>query len=157
MTPSTTPIPPENFICPLTLRIMEHPYQHKITKHTFEKAELFRWMFIFGKSTCPLTRQIIVPSDFQDNRILKEEIKEWREQQIFYEDKDQETRCQILENGENQIMDMGKVEDDDVFVNSILESRRLIEERLSVSIDSKLLGVRDRVLQLRQQRLLKSL
>lgn len=157
MTAITTSVPPENFICPLTLRIMEHPYQHKITKHTFEKAELFRWMFVFGKSTCPLTRQIIVPSDYQDNRILKEEIKKWKEQHIFYEDEDQEACYQALESDEHQLMEMGKVEDDDVFVNSILESRRLVEERLSVSIDSKLLDVRDRVLQLRQQRLLKSL
>lgn len=71
---------PDRFFCPLTLEVMRHPLQHKVTKHNFEKAELIRWMFVFSNTTCPMTRQNIHPDYFRDNHLLRMEIQRWREE-----------------------------------------------------------------------------
>ena len=68
---------PEHFVCPLTLEVMDDPVQHKVTKHNYERGAILHWIY-FGNATCPLTRQPLDPSDFQDNQTLQKEIRAWR-------------------------------------------------------------------------------
>ena len=68
---------PEHFLCPLTLEVMDDPVQHKVTKHNYERGAILHWIY-FGSATCPLTRQPLDPSDFEDNQELQQEIRAWR-------------------------------------------------------------------------------
>ena len=70
---------PQRFVCPLTLDVMQHPVTHKETGKTFEKGAILAWMFVHHKSTCPLTRKPLHPSDLEDDDILQYEIKQWKE------------------------------------------------------------------------------
>ncbi|CAB9518266.1 Putative E3 ubiquitin-protein ligase LIN [Seminavis robusta] len=70
---------PDHFLCPLTLEVMEHPVTHKETGNTFEKGAIFEWMFVHQKTTCPLTRQPLRPSDLEDNDVLKYMIDQWKD------------------------------------------------------------------------------
>ena len=68
---------PKIFVCCLTLEVMNHPVQHKVSKHNFERSAIMEWIY-FGKATCPLTREKLHPGDFADNEELKHEIMEWK-------------------------------------------------------------------------------
>ena len=82
---------PEHFICPLTMEVMANPLKNVITGQSFEALSIRSWMFIEGKSTCPLTRRPICPSDFVENKALQLKIQKWKEEnQIVDEDEDDE-------------------------------------------------------------------
>lgn len=71
--------PPAHYICPITLEVMKHPVQHQYSGFNFEQEALFTYLFVFGKTTCPLTRQPIQPSDFVQNTALRREINIWKQ------------------------------------------------------------------------------
>jgi hypothetical protein len=58
---------------------MKHPVQHQYTGFNFEQEALFTYLFVCGKTSCPLTRQPIRPSDFVQNIALRREINTWKQ------------------------------------------------------------------------------
>lgn len=69
--------PPEHFLCPLTLEVMNDPVQHRITKYNYERGAILHWIY-YGNATCPLSRQPLEASDLEDNQDLESEIYAWR-------------------------------------------------------------------------------
>ena len=70
--------PPERYICPLTLEVMENPVRIRTTGHTFEKGAILRWVVTKRKFTCPLTRKPVHPGDLIEDERLKQEIQSWK-------------------------------------------------------------------------------
>lgn len=66
---------PDDFLCPLTMEVMENPL---ITRfgHSYERSAILEWLQK-GKS-CPLTRNPLRPSDLISNLPLKARIQIWR-------------------------------------------------------------------------------
>ncbi|CAB9531963.1 expressed unknown protein [Seminavis robusta] len=78
---------PQHFLCPISMEVMSHPLQHKVTKHSFERSAIMEWIY-FGKATCPLTRTSLHPEDFVENTKLLQEIQQWKNEHQIIEDED---------------------------------------------------------------------
>jgi hypothetical protein len=99
---------PDQFVCPLTMEIMTVPLRNKVTGKSFEREAINSWMFLQGKSTCPLTREPICPSDFVQDRALQMRIQQWKEENQISaqdendedddDDEDDELFLEVLEN-----------------------------------------------------------
>jgi hypothetical protein len=136
-TTSDTQDVPDRFICPLTLQVMRYPIQHKQTKHNFEREALFEWLFVCGKSTCPLTRMEIIPSQFQDNLILKREIQEWKlEHDVSDHDHD--------DDGQG---------DDDQYNKELLPGDQIISQARKPVLNEQVLNLRKHIIALREEKL----
>lgn len=70
--------PPERFICPLTMEVMENPVKHIETGVIYEKEAIMHWLYFGGNATCPLTRLPLHPSELHLDVALMESIKEWK-------------------------------------------------------------------------------
>ena len=70
---------PHEFICPLTLEIMNNPLMDR-SGRSFERAAIVEWITT-KNSTCPLTRQPLFVKDLLPNNKLRNEIMQWREEQ----------------------------------------------------------------------------
>mmetsp|Transcript_12658 Transcript_12658/g.25640 ORF Transcript_12658/g.25640 Transcript_12658/m.25640 type:complete len:140 (-) Transcript_12658:34-453(-) len=68
---------PDEFICPLTLEIMQYPVMTK-TGHNYEKKALMGWLR--ENPVCPLTRQPLSISKVVSNGNLKKKISIWAAQ-----------------------------------------------------------------------------
>lgn len=67
---------PSEFICPITMQIMEQPLTTRYG-HNFECAAIVAWLRQ-GSTECPLTRKRLGISDMIRNNNLKEKIRAWR-------------------------------------------------------------------------------
>ena len=74
---SDTPHPPDEFLCPLTLEVMNVPLMTR-WGHSFERNVLLKW--IDTHHNCPLTRNPISLSDVVVNRPLQARIQYWKHQ-----------------------------------------------------------------------------
>jgi U-box domain len=72
-------IPNDEFICPLTLSIMNDPVM-TITGRSFERVAIMEWL-ARGNTTCPLSRQVLQVTDLVTNHSLHTKIKKWKQQQ----------------------------------------------------------------------------
>jgi hypothetical protein len=106
---------PEHFICPLTMEVMTNPLKNVITGQSFEAVSIRSWMFIEGKSTCPLTRKPICPADFVENKALQREIQKWKEEN------------HIVDEDEEDDED----DDDDAIFLEVLEHAKAIQSMVS--------------------------
>jgi U-box domain len=70
------PVPPPEFLCPITMELMVHPLA---TKHgpNFERSAIVAWLQQ-GSGECPLTRKPLTMSDLIHNNYLVAEIAQWR-------------------------------------------------------------------------------
>ena len=68
---------PDEFICPLTLEIMQCPVMTK-TGFNYEKKAIMDWLQT--KQVCPLTRQPLSISKVISNAYLQEKISVWAEE-----------------------------------------------------------------------------
>lgn len=66
---------PEEFLCPLTLDIMQQPVMTR-WGHNFERHALMKWME--SHDHCPLTRNPIALKDVITNRALQARILQWQ-------------------------------------------------------------------------------
>ena len=88
-TENKTLAPPEGFICPLTLEVMDVPVM-TVWGHNFEKSALIQWLEKKGENyrTCPLTRLPLTMKDLVTNRPLQAKIQYWKHQKatssLFY-------------------------------------------------------------------------
>lgn len=78
MSPSQVAEVPEDFLCPITKEVMEHPMMTR-SGISFEKRAILRWLDING--SCPLTRTPLPPSGLVSNRNLQFKIMKWKSQQ----------------------------------------------------------------------------
>jgi hypothetical protein len=77
----STPMPsqlniPQDYICPITLRVMIHPLITRQGKN-YEKSAILNWLNENG--VCPITRKSLRPSDLTHNRGLEAKIVIWRQ------------------------------------------------------------------------------
>lgn len=68
-------IVPQEFICPITLNIMEAPVMTR-NGVNFERAAIIAWLQK-GSGLCPLTRTTLSPKDIVANTALANKIKQW--------------------------------------------------------------------------------
>jgi hypothetical protein len=73
---------PSNFICPLTLEIMNDPL---LSRHgqSYERSAIMEWIHQ-GNMTCPMTRQPLRLSGLITNHTLKVQIDQWKIQNNYY-------------------------------------------------------------------------
>ena len=69
---------PDEFLCPLTLEIMQQPVMTR-WGHNFERDVLMKWMQYHNH--CPMTRNPISLKDIIVNRALKAKILHWQHEQ----------------------------------------------------------------------------
>lgn len=67
---------PDDFICPLTLEMMEDPLMTR-SGLNFEREVILKWLNQ-GNSTCPLTRTPLSPSMLVPNAALRNRIRQWQ-------------------------------------------------------------------------------
>lgn len=67
---------PSDFICCLTMEIMDDPLLSKYG-HNYERAAILEWLTL-GHETCPMTRQSMKLSDLISNHYLRTRIHEWK-------------------------------------------------------------------------------
>ena len=77
----TSPILPHEFLCPITLEIMQEPVIIA-TGQTYEKESIQKW-FDAGHKTCPKTRQTLDHLSLAPNYALKNIILQWCEKNNF--------------------------------------------------------------------------
>ena len=75
---------PSDFLCPLTLEIMDKPLMNR-NGHNFERDAILSWIKS-GNSCCPLTRQPLPISGLIRNRILETQIKAWKDKNGYQDD-----------------------------------------------------------------------
>jgi U-box domain len=66
---------PLEFICPITMDVMKRPLMTR-SGFNYEKEAIMRWIRTTS-DTCPLTRQVIHPSDLVPNKALEDRIAKW--------------------------------------------------------------------------------
>ena len=84
---ASTNVPPEEFICPLTLEVMTEPVMTRLG-HNFELSALLQWLE--RHDACPLTRNPMTLKDIIVNRALQARIEFWRKQHTGEEDESTE-------------------------------------------------------------------
>jgi U-box domain len=75
----------DEFICPLTLTVMEDPVM-TITGRSFERVAIMEWL-ARGNNTCPLSRQELHVYDLVTNHSLHAKIHKWKKQQQEHQTK----------------------------------------------------------------------
>ncbi|KZV55011.1 U-box domain-containing protein 5-like [Dorcoceras hygrometricum] len=71
----SSPVLPDEFICPLTSRLMYDPVTI-VSGHTYERTWIQKW-FDEGNDTCPKTNMKLEHFSFTSNTIIKEKISKW--------------------------------------------------------------------------------
>lgn len=100
---------PDEFVCPITLTIMNHPLVTR-SGQNFERSAILNWLS--QSKECPLTRQPMKPSDLIPNRALEARIGFWKQQQ---RDKKAAAATTVTSTAEEDVDvdDDDQVEDDD--------------------------------------------
>ena len=73
--------PPDHFVCPISLDVMQFPVRDRRTGQTFERGAILEWIFVHGNRTCPLTRQPLETQHLRRAFDLQREIAVWKQQQ----------------------------------------------------------------------------
>jgi hypothetical protein len=79
MSPTQAIEVPEEFLCPITLSVMQHPMMTR-TGISFEKRAILQWLDVNG--SCPLTRTPLPPGGLVSNRNLQLKIMKWKSQHL---------------------------------------------------------------------------
>ena len=69
------PIPPDEYVCPLTKELMRDPVVSRYGKH-FERKAILRWLQD-GNNYCPVTGNPLRPSNLVSDRTLQWKIQYW--------------------------------------------------------------------------------
>lgn len=70
---------PSFFICPISLQIMKDPVTIS-TGMTFDRDSIVKWLFLYHKSICPITRQPLSDHNLTPNSNLLRLIYSWHTQ-----------------------------------------------------------------------------
>lgn len=74
-------IAPSEYICPLTLTVMQDPVVTKYG-HSFERAAIVQWL-CNGNSVCPMSRRPLRLGDVISNHSLLRQIHNWQRENNF--------------------------------------------------------------------------
>jgi hypothetical protein len=77
--------PPFNYVCPLTLRLMEEPV-YDLCGHAFERAAISDWLEYHNM--CPISRRPMEISDIIPSPILQSRIQRWEEEHLGHYQED---------------------------------------------------------------------
>jgi hypothetical protein len=113
---------PQNYICPLTLQLMDDPV-NDICGHCFERRAIQDWLEFRG--VCPISRKPMERHDLFHNGHLKLRIQEWKEDRPLYQHVDQHY-------AQHQMDDMLSLSDNDS--HSKFELMLLPQERQVLNI-----------------------
>ncbi|KAL0793629.1 hypothetical protein Bca101_065006 [Brassica carinata] len=120
---STSLVLPHEFLCPITLEIMQDPVIIA-TGQTYEKESIQKW-FDAGHKTCPKTRQTLEHLSLAPNYALKNIILQWCEKNNF-KIPEKETSLHSEDDSEEQ------QKDEISLLVEALSSSQLEEQRESV-------------------------
>ena len=86
---STTSLnsPPRDFVCPISMTLMDNPVRSKKTNQCFEREAIMNWIYR-GNIVCPLTRTPLHPDDLELDTELQAKILKWKISQEFQESGD---------------------------------------------------------------------
>ncbi|KAF7085352.1 hypothetical protein CFC21_088791 [Triticum aestivum] len=68
--------PPHLFLCPISMELMEEPVTVS-TGVTYDRRSIERWLFSYGRTTCPATMQPLANLDLTPNHTLARVISSW--------------------------------------------------------------------------------
>ncbi|VAI48156.1 unnamed protein product [Triticum turgidum subsp. durum] len=68
--------PPHLFLCPISMELMEEPVTVS-TGVTYDRRSIERWLFTYGRATCPATMQPLANLDLTPNHTLARVISSW--------------------------------------------------------------------------------
>lgn len=68
---------PNEFLCPISLEIMEDPVVLVETAVTFDKKSIDTWLYAYGQNTCPVSRKVLIEPRYVENRFAKMLIEDW--------------------------------------------------------------------------------
>jgi hypothetical protein len=68
--------PPHLFLCPISMELMEDPVTVS-TGVTYDRRSIERWLFSYGRTTCPATMQPLASLDLTPNHTLMRVISSW--------------------------------------------------------------------------------
>ncbi|KAL6634940.1 hypothetical protein ACP70R_027611 [Stipagrostis hirtigluma subsp. patula] len=71
--------PPHLFLCPISMELMDDPVTVS-TGVTYDRRSIERWLFEYGRTTCPATMQPLASHDLTPNHTLKRVIDSWLDQ-----------------------------------------------------------------------------
>ncbi|KAG0549874.1 hypothetical protein BDA96_01G292000 [Sorghum bicolor] len=74
--PPPPPPPPPEFLCPITLDLMQDPVAAP-TGITYDRAAIETWLFSGGQRTCPVTHGDLSAGDLVPNHTLRRLIQDW--------------------------------------------------------------------------------
>ncbi|KAF8085739.1 hypothetical protein N665_0649s0015 [Sinapis alba] len=120
---STSIILPHEFLCPITLEIMQDPVIIA-TGQTYEKESIQKW-FDAGHKTCPKTRQTLDHLSLAPNYALKNIILQWCEKNNFKIPEKETSSLHSEDDSEEQ-------KDEISLLVEALSSSQLEEQRESV-------------------------
>lgn len=85
---------PDEYICPITLEVMEHPMLTRYGFH-FERSAIIGWLQQSGRlnNTCPLTRKPLSLRDIVSDNALRKKIHFWMWENYIPETK--RTKCEV--------------------------------------------------------------
>lgn len=69
---------PEQFICPITIEIMEEPYIDVSDGRSYERKAIFQWLK--KDKSSPMSRQPLTKTNLAPNFALQKKIKKFREE-----------------------------------------------------------------------------
>jgi hypothetical protein len=69
---------PDEFLCPLTLEIMQDPVMTRYG-NSYERESILQWLGR-GKNHCPLTRRPLALQDVVTNHSLRQKICQWQKE-----------------------------------------------------------------------------
>ncbi|XP_062217532.1 E3 ubiquitin-protein ligase PUB23-like [Phragmites australis] len=68
--------PSHLFLCPISMELMDDPVTVS-TGVTYDRRSIERWIFAYGRATCPATMQSLANLDLTPNHTLKRVIDSW--------------------------------------------------------------------------------
>jgi len=69
--------PPPEFLCPISLQLLQEPVILSETEVTYEKRNILTWMMEDESKTCPVSQKKIKEVNLVENRALKAVIDDW--------------------------------------------------------------------------------
>jgi hypothetical protein len=123
--------PPFNYVCPLTLRLMDEPVCD-LCGHAFERAAISDWLEYHNM--CPISRRPMEISDLIPSRILQSRIQLWEEGHLGHYQEDPVSgghmpfECMLLPQ-ERSVLDIIKVRASD---RRKLKERRRFQLKLAL-------------------------
>jgi U-box domain len=116
---------PSEFICPITMDVMQRPLM-TLSGFNFEYDAILKWINTTS-DTCPLTRQVLRPSDLIPNYALKDRIALWMREYCL-------PSFPTIDDSKNDDNDDDDVENDVIIVGYIQVPERIkrcFREKLS--------------------------